>query len=229
MKIIVTAEHAGNKLPSYFTANIPSVVLNSHRGYDRGSQELFKLIARSVSDFHKMQTISRLAIDCNRSESNPTLWSNYSRGISPSLKTKLLKQVYLPYRKEITDKIRLHSREDIVLHLSIHSFTPVFKGVKRNLDFGILFDPSREFEKTFSAQLKKNLQQALPKMETAFNKPYKGIEDGLTTYLRAKFNSERYLGIELEVNQRLVKLKGWKAIQQNVNKALKISIEYFEK
>ena len=35
------------------------------------------------------------------------------------------------------------------------------------------------------------------------NQPYKGSSDGLTTYLRNKFETSQYLGIELEVNQHL--------------------------
>jgi predicted N-formylglutamate amidohydrolase len=33
-----------------------------------------------------------------------------------------------------------------VLHLSIHSFTPIWSGVERKVDIGILFDPDNKSE-----------------------------------------------------------------------------------
>jgi len=36
------------------------------------------------------------------------------------------------------------------------------------------------------------------------NYPYAGKNDGFTTYLRRRFPSDAYLGIELEINQKHV-------------------------
>jgi hypothetical protein len=36
------------------------------------------------------------------------------------------------------------------------------------------------------------------------NAPYRGDSDGLTSALRRERSAERYLGIELELNQRLI-------------------------
>ncbi|MFI4875804.1 MAG: N-formylglutamate amidohydrolase, partial [Blastopirellula sp. JB062] len=43
-----------------------------------------------------------------------------------------------------------------------------------------------------------------PDFRIRFNYPYLGKADGLTTSLRKKLTGDRYVGIELEVNQRLV-------------------------
>ena len=40
-------------------------------------------------------------------------------------------------------------------------------------------------------------------MKVRFNYPYKGTSDGLTTTLRKKFGP-RYVGIEIEINQKLL-------------------------
>jgi hypothetical protein len=37
-----------------------------------------------------------------------------------------------------------------------------------------------------------------------FNKPYLGIDDGLTTYLRTVYPDSHYAGIEIEINQKFV-------------------------
>ena len=48
------------------------------------------------------------------------------------------------------------------------------------------------------------------------NYPYAGKGDGLTSYLRQRFAHGDYLGIELEVNQRIVGGAGqrWNALRR---------------
>jgi hypothetical protein len=43
----------------------------------------------------------------------------------------------------------------------------------------------------------------MPKWSVRRNYPYLGRSDGLTTYLRRRFDRDRYVGVEIEVNQRL--------------------------
>ena len=54
------------------------------------------------------------------------------------------------------------------------------------------------------------------------NQPYCGASDGLTTALRRRFPPERYLGLELELNQRHVRgpAARWRALQKEVVEAL---------
>jgi hypothetical protein len=42
----------------------------------------------------------------------------------------------------------------------------------------------------------------LPGFQIRFNDPYKGTDDGFTTWLRKKYNDSEYIGIEIEVNQK---------------------------
>jgi hypothetical protein len=50
----------------------------------------------------------------------------------------------------------------------------------------------------------KNMESSLLLMSIEFNKPYLGIDDGLTTYLRTIYPDSRYAGIEIEINQKFV-------------------------
>ena len=90
----------------------------------------------------------------------------------------------------------------IVLHLSIHSFTPIWHGVERAVDIGILFDPDRKLETNYCQQLKLALEEKLPNQSIKLNEPYKGTDDGFTTWLRKRYADKAYAGIELEVNQK---------------------------
>ncbi len=94
-----------------------------------------------------------------------------------------------------------------MVHLAVHSFTPVLKGVERMVDVGILFDPERAFERRVAGRWRAALAERDPELRVRFNEPYDGRSDGLTTTLRSTFDAGEgpdYAGIELEVNQALI-------------------------
>ena len=56
----------------------------------------------------------------------------------------ILREVYAPHRAAVEQAITLsRTRGVTVVHVAIHSFTPVLNGVRRTADVGLLFDPSR--------------------------------------------------------------------------------------
>jgi predicted N-formylglutamate amidohydrolase len=90
-----------------------------------------------------------------------------------------------------------------VIHLSIHSFTPELSGVVRDADIGLLYDPARRYEKKLCREWRKKIITINPAIgRVRMNYPYRGTSDGFTTYLRKKMKGS-YLGIEVEINQRL--------------------------
>ena len=91
---------------------------------------------------------------------------------------------------------------DVVVHLSVHSFTPVFEGRERGTDLSLLYDPSRPGERALAAAWVEGLRRRLPGRSIRRNHPYRGTSDGLTTWLRREAGGEGYLGIEVEVSQR---------------------------
>ena len=90
-----------------------------------------------------------------------------------------------------------------VIHLGIHSFTPVLNGVEREADVGILYDPSRPAEAALAETLIKSIHEFYPQLSIRRNYPYLGKSDGLTTTLRQKFGTA-YVGLEIEINQKLL-------------------------
>ncbi|MDZ7645946.1 MAG: hypothetical protein U5K54_01515 [Cytophagales bacterium] len=83
----------------------------------------------------------------------------------PKQKEKTLDtEIYKPYRNQLQSKIEASKKP--VLHLSIHSFTPVFgNGEERMVDIGILFDPEKKSETEFSHQFKTALEKQLPDLK----------------------------------------------------------------
>ena len=206
---LVTAEHAGNMIPEnfaqFFRGQVCRQRLLSHEGWDPGSAEVASVISEKLKAPLISQPVSRLLIEMNRSLGNPELFSAISREFCPKLKTELIEKYYRPYREKVIAHIENGLRSnDQVIHLSIHTFAEIWNGAKRKTDIGLLFDPERPSEKALCSSLIKSMESTLPQMFIEFNKPYLGIDDGLTTYLRTVYPDSHYAGIEIEINQKFV-------------------------
>jgi predicted N-formylglutamate amidohydrolase len=216
MKLMLTCEHASNKLPAAFKKAVPAEVLKTHRAYDIGAVQVFrKLVKFAKPEFYCEGKFSRRFVDLNRTITNKSAFSEYydaleARNKSAAKKAKVQATAYWQeYRAAIgkfvdsalKPKTRAARSEPEIVHLGIHSFTPVLNGKVRNADIGILYDPTRPQERAYANVIKAEIKRLYPAMKVRFNYPYKGTSDGLTTTLRKKFG-QRYVGIEIEINQK---------------------------
>lgn len=200
---VITCEHGGNDVPEEYRALFAGKadILSSHKGYDIGSEPAFDIL-REKADFALFNGTTRLLVELNRSLHHPRLFSEISKPLSREEKRKVILQHYTPYRRRAEQAIREQIQSgDEVIHLSVHTFTPVLNGDIRKADIGLLYDPSRAAEKSFCHQWKAHILTQLPGFIVRFNYPYRGIADGFVTYLRKIF-TEKYIGIELEINQK---------------------------
>ncbi|MFC6999658.1 N-formylglutamate amidohydrolase [Rufibacter roseus] len=210
LKILITCEHGGNIIPEEYSTTFSGgkEELESHRGYDIGALELFQNFESNIGDFTHFSQTSRLLVELNRSLHHPKLYSEFTQHIAPDVKEKILQEHYFPYRNQVETKIGEWVRDGLkVLHLSVHSFTPVMSGKLRNTDIGLLYDPSRAREQLFAAHWRQQLHKSAPQFKVRYNYPYKGTADGFVTHLRKEFNDEQYAGLELEVNQKFPEQK----------------------
>lgn len=201
--IILTCEHASNRIPQAYRNLFHDAEddLKSHKGWDIGAEMIFDVLAKELGCFSIKGEYSRLLIELNRSLSSPFLFSYYTKDLSIFEKAEIIQKYYKPYQDAIFSMIeKAIAANDTVLHLSIHSFTPVLNGVKREADIGILYDPKRTAEKIFSNQLVAYFRQINPAFVIRKNYPYRGNADGLTRICRRRFG-QNYVGIEIEFNQ----------------------------
>lgn len=202
--IVVSCEHAGKRVPAAYQSLFTDAesVLASHRGWDPGALSIAQSIAQSLDVHCHHHDITRLLIEPNRSLSNPQLFSAYTQCLNEEEKQTLIDTYYTPYRTKVQQDIcKSISRGIQVVHLSIHSFTPIWNGQVREVEIGLLFDDKRKNEFEFSQRMRANLE-ALTESGVCFNQPYLGTDDGFTTYLRTLFSDEFYIGVEIEINQR---------------------------
>lgn len=215
---LVTCEHGGNRIPAPFLPLFRrrKALLESHRGWDPGALVMAKDLAAALTAPLVSSTVSRLLVDLNRSIGHPRLFSDATEGAAARLRPAIVERHYRPYRSRVEHLVgRSVSRRRRVIHISSHSFTPKLYGEVRRADVGLLYHPGRHAEVELCARWKSALATAHPGLRVRRNYPYAGRGDGLTSYLRRRFSSDVYVGIELEINQRIVFAGGshWRALR----------------
>ena len=209
--LLITCEHGGAQIPPSYQPLLDSLgpELQSHRAYDLGAASLACFLSRRFHTPLCLSRISRWVVDLNRSRGHPRLFSEATRTLPREEREAILRRYYDPYRSRVQTRIdEALTGKGVVLHLSVHSFTPVLNSRRRRADVGLLYDPSRFQEKRFCEGWKKFLGPALPGRIIRRNYPYLGRSDGLTTHLRKLYTSARYLGVELEINQKWIDRNG---------------------
>ena len=220
MKLMLTCEHASNRLPAAFKKFVPVDVQETHRAYDIGALKVFrKLVKFAKPEFSCEGKFSRLFVDLNRTITNKNAFSEYYGVLEARDKplAEKAKAAATAYWKEYRENVEKFVAKNIgaskkgaknngkegadIVHLGIHSFTPALNGKVRNADIGILYDPKRPQERAYANVIRGEIKRLYPHMKVRFNYPYKGSSDGLTTSLRKKYGP-RYVGIEIEINQK---------------------------
>lgn len=225
IKVMLTCEHAGNTVPdaykTLFTGAEP--ILDSHRGWDPGSLEIAQFLADLLHVELFYYPWTRLLVEINRSTHHQNLFSEFTRTLSQREKKSILDTYYHPYRDQINKRIAGHnSIKKRVIHIGVHTFTPIWDGKQRDVDIGLLYDPSHKLEKKFCSKWKQCMLKFNPGLRVRMNQPYKGVSDGLTTWLRNKYETDLYLGVELEVNQQYLADRGeWEAMCDELAVSLK--------
>ena len=230
MKILITCEHGGNKIPASYWPLFKNLreALQSHRGYDPGALALARDFAKAFDAELVYSTTSRLLVELNRSPSHKQLFSEATRELPPAERERLLQRYYWPYRNWVEAQVAGAAADgERVVHISSHSFTPRLHGVTRRADIGLLYDPRRERERTLCTAWRQAIIDADAKLLVRRNYPYRGTGDGLTTHLRKLHGDSRYAGIEIEVNQKFTLGGGeaWRGLRRLLVDALRRALK----
>lgn len=203
--LLLTCEHSRREIPREFKSLFAGAgkVLASHRAWDEGAAPIADYLARALKApvFHGK--FSRLVVDLNRTPDHPKVFSEWTKGLLLPAREKIIHRIHRVHWDKVRGRVAryLHGGHTVI-HLGVHSFVPVLNGHRRKTDIGLLFDSGRKVEREFCRGLKHSLETQLD-FSVHFNLPYRGGGNGLTTALRAEF-PRNYLGIELEINQRLL-------------------------
>lgn len=209
LQVVVTCEHASNAVPrDLHGLGLPASVLRSHRGWDPGALPIARSLAKVLAAPLHVGPWSRLVVDLNRSDDHPRVIARRVDGrtvpgnvLSAAARQDRIDWHWRPWRDAVVRDIESAAARGLVLHLSVHSFVEKLGGVERKNDVGLLHDPRRPQELAFCEALRRPLAAA--GLVVRRNFPYFGHTDGFTSWLRSRWPANRYLGIEIECNQRL--------------------------
>lgn len=227
--LVLTCEHASYQIPEEFRRlfNGQGRRLRSHQGWDPGALEVASRLQRGFSAPLVAGAYSRLLVDLNRSPSHPRVFSETTRALPVSERSRLLETIHQPHWAAVDDAIqrarvggsmKRRGPGAQVVHLAVHSFTPELDGVARSCEIGVLYDPSRQPERELGLELQRVLKA--PGRRVRRNYPYRGVADGLPTALRRRLSVRDYAGLELELNQGWLRTVGAPAVASLLVRAL---------
>ncbi|MEE4361267.1 MAG: N-formylglutamate amidohydrolase [Pseudomonadales bacterium] len=204
---VITCEHATNRVPAAVRQLLDdpatTAALETHRGWDPGAAPLARVLAARLQAPLHLATVTRLLVDTNRTPGHPRLHGAWGRSATRARREAVIARWHRPHVDAVSASVAAALEEaPRVLHLAVHSFTPVLDGVVRTADIGLLYDPGHDDEAGLATRWAHALRAATG-LRVRRNYPYRGRDDGLTRSLRRRFGAS-YAGIELELNQALL-------------------------
>jgi predicted N-formylglutamate amidohydrolase len=147
---LLVADHAGNALPRALgTLGITAAERVRHIAWDIGIAGLGRLLSNALDASFIWQNYSRLVIDCNRPPGTPTSITEISEltpipgnvGLSEASREARTREIFWPYHERIEAELDRRRQAGLPLVLiSLHSFTPVFKGEARPWHAAVLYN-----------------------------------------------------------------------------------------
>lgn len=200
--LLFTCEHASNRVPAPWRPRpADRRLLRDHWGYDIGARMLTHRLVHHAGTGAVLSRFSRLLIDPNRDPADPTLVLRHcgdegspSFNRAPDLQERIAR-FHTPFHAAVDAMIRTEKPR---LLLSIHSFTPVYRGQVRQMEAGVLFDKYDDLALRWVDALRAE------GLVTEANAPYSG-KDGLI-FSAAQHGANHDLPyLELEVRQDLIR------------------------
>ncbi len=205
--LVIVADHASNRVPADLAdLGLPKAEFERHIAWDIGVEGLARLLSARLGVPAVLSRFSRLVIDPNRGDDDPTLVMRLSDGavvpgnarLDEAGRAARIARFWAPYDGAIRQTIDAcfnAGRAPVVF--SLHSFTPVWRGTVRPWHCGVLWDADPRLASFLIERLR-----ADPHLTVGDNEPYDGALAGDTMY---RHGTRRGLAHAiLEVRQDLI-------------------------
>ncbi|MEM8630478.1 MAG: N-formylglutamate amidohydrolase [Pseudomonadota bacterium] len=175
---VLTCDHASNAVPEWVDGGdlgLPPEDMSRHIAYDLGAAGVTRALADLLGAPAILSRFSRLVIDPNRGEDDPTLIMQLydgtiipaNRRLTARDRADRLDMLYRPYHDAYAALVA--ARQDPVI-VAIHSFTPRLRGRgARPWHIGVLAAHDRRFSDPLITRL-----EAEPDLCVGNNEPYDG-------------------------------------------------------
>jgi predicted N-formylglutamate amidohydrolase len=202
---VLICEHASNRLPTTLgRLGLTESELQRHIAWDIGAAEVARRLSRLIDAPLVLQRYSRLACDCNRPpdsadampEISETTHIPGNRNLSPADRLARTREIYRPFHAAIADLLDRRAAEGVrSMVVTIHSFTPVYKGKSRAVELGILHDRD--------TRLSSRLIMSFPGVDARLNEPY-DPKDGVFHTLTMHAAARGLVHVMIEIRNDLI-------------------------
>ena len=208
--IVLVCEHASNHIPADLNnLGLADEAIGSHAAWDLGALAVARRVSSRLDAPLIASRVSRLVYDCNRPLDAETAIPAKSEiydvpgniGLREPERRARAERVYEPFRSALAGCIegRVAARRSPIL-ITIHSFTPVYLGVRRQVEIGIVHDTDTRLADALLLTIDDDREAGFV---VGRNTPY-GPEDGVTHTLATHGVSRGLLNVMFEVRNDLI-------------------------
>jgi len=203
--LLFLCDHASNRLPEG-ALGLDRGLLATHIAYDIGAAALTRALALTYGAPAFLGGWSRLLIDLNRGADDPTLVMKLSDGsvipgnarVDSGEVARRIAHYHAPYHAAIDAALDRMGPQAVVV--SMHSFTPAWKGSPRPWEVGVLYDRDTRLSTPLMARLKR------AGFTVGDNEPYSGALEGDTLYQHGTLRGLPH--VLIEIRQDLIASEG---------------------
>lgn len=203
--VLLVCEHASRKIPAEFQGlGLPAAEQIGHIAWDPGALEMGVFMAEALEAKLVISTVSRLLYDCNRPPEAPGAMPEKSeifeipgnQNLSKAQRDARTERYYRPFQTLLAKTIASATTPAVLV--TIHSFTPVFQGARRDVEVGILHDSDSRLADAMLRLAPQHTSLAVHR-----NEPY-GPQDGVTHTLKEHGIKNGLLNVMIEVRNDLI-------------------------
>jgi predicted N-formylglutamate amidohydrolase len=201
-RLLFLCDHASNAIPADLDLlGLTEADFARHIAYDIGAAELTKALADKFEAPALLARWSRLLVDLNRGSDDPTVVMKLSDGrvipgnrdLDREAVVDRIRRFHAPYHAAIETKIRDAASAGIApILVSMHSFTPLWRGQARPWQIGILWDRDGRLALPLLERLRRERD-----IIVGDNEPYSGELENDTLYRHGTTNGLPHVLIEV--------------------------------
>lgn len=206
--ILLVCEHASNAFPApWGRLGLTYAQTHAHVAWDPGALDLSRALATRLDAALVHAPVSRLIYDLNRGPDRADAMAARSevhdipgnQALTPQDRLHRAEALYLPFHTALHGQIvrRLALGRATVV-VTIHSFTPIYHGQPRAVEFGVIHDVDDRLAQSIVAAA-----QATTGLNSALNEPYSAA-DGVTHTLRLQATPYGLANAMLEIRNDLI-------------------------
>ncbi|QDC11538.1 N-formylglutamate amidohydrolase [Oceanicola sp. D3] len=197
-------EHASRDFPQpWGDLGLSPEAAESHAAWDIGALDVSRALAALLDSPLVSACASRLVYDLNRpleaDDAIPVQSEIYevpgNAGLSPQERALRHRALHDPFHDRLAEVLDSRQRDALV---TIHSFTPVYRGKRREVELGFLYH-----EDSRMAEAALEVEQAKGSYRAALNEPY-AASDGVTYTLRKHGEARGLPSLMIEIRNDLI-------------------------